>query len=221
MEISNINDLSNLIKEKEKVYTFRKLEQKDVKKIQQLMTKSFVYENQGFIILKVTEDDLNSELMFQFYDFMVQENLSYGAFHGDELVSACLTYDLSNNNNFNYQGPEPSKVMQEIQKFVDILLDKYADAKNIQKKEIAYLSHLATRADHFQQQLAVSCAYLSAEECRKLGFKQMITEAAHIGTQKSFSKIFKNFEKFKEIKELKGQPVDIVSLIGAFNTQQY
>lgn len=29
MEVSNINDLSELIKEKEKVYTFRKLEKKD------------------------------------------------------------------------------------------------------------------------------------------------------------------------------------------------
>ncbi|CAD8144711.1 unnamed protein product [Paramecium pentaurelia] len=218
MEVSNINDLSELIKEKEKVYSFRKLEQKDAKKIQLLMTKSFAHENQGMKILQVTEEDLDTEFNLKLYDLMVQENLSFGVFFGDELVSACLTYDLSSNNDLHIEGSEPSKVMLEIQELVEILLDKYADTKNLGKKEIAYLSHLATRADHFQQQLALSCAYLSAEECRKQGFKQMITEAAHIGTQKSFSKIFKNFEKFKEIKELKGQPVDIVSLIGSFNT---
>ncbi|CAD8165424.1 unnamed protein product [Paramecium pentaurelia] len=220
MEISNINDLSELIKEKQKVYTFRKLELKDAKDIQLLMTKSLVSDNEGMKILQVTEEDLNTEFNLKQYQWIIQENLSFGAFNGNQLVSACLTYDLSSNNDLYYEGPEPSEAMSEIQELVGFLLGEYSYTKSMEEKEIAYLSHLATKADHFKKHLALSCAYLSVEECRKLGFIQMICKASHIGTQKSISKIFKKFEKFKEINELKGQPVDIVSLIGTLSQQQ-
>ncbi|CAD8078491.1 unnamed protein product [Paramecium sonneborni] len=214
MEICNINDLSGLIKEKEKVYTFRKLEKKDAQNILGLMTKSFLSDNEGFKILQATEQDLNTDQSLQLFSWMVQENLSFGAFHEDQLISACLSYDLSSNNDLHIEGPEPSQVMMEITDMIIKLLDQYANTSNLGKKEIAYLSHLATKPDHFQQHLALSCAYLSVEECRKQGFKQLITGAGHVGTQKTISKIFKKFDKIKEINELKGQPTYMVSLIG-------
>lgn len=40
---------------------------------------------------------------------MVEKNLSFGAFHGDKLVSACLSYDLSSKSDMHVDdGKEPS-----------------------------------------------------------------------------------------------------------------
>lgn len=46
---------------------------------------------------------------------MVQENLSFGAFHEDKLVSACLSYDMSIKSDMHVDdGTESSIAMKEI-----------------------------------------------------------------------------------------------------------
>ncbi|CAD8072285.1 unnamed protein product [Paramecium primaurelia] len=188
MEISNINDLSELIKEKQKVYTFRKLELKDAKDIQLLMAKSFVSDNEGMKILQVTEEDLNTEFNLKQYQWMIQENLSFGAFHGNQLVCACLTYDLSSNNDLYYEGPEPSEAMSEIQELVGFLLGEYAYTKSMEDKEIAYLSHLATKADPFS---SFMCLFVSGR-MQKTRFH--INDLQSL-TYRYLKKHLKNFQK--------------------------
>ncbi|CAD8187773.1 unnamed protein product [Paramecium pentaurelia] len=216
METTNINDLSELIKEKEKVYTFRMLEKKDAYELMVLMSDAFVYYNDAFKILESIDSDMNNDACLQEYVLMVEKNLSFGAFHGEKLVSACLSYDLSSKSDMHVDdGKEPSQAMKEIGKMIKTLLDVYSDTKSLPKNEISYLSHLATRADYCQQNLAIICSYLSAVESRKQGFKKMLTGAGHIGTFKAFTKIFKKYEKVTEIKEVREQPIFMVSLIAA------
>ena len=45
MKISKVNDLSDLIKEKEKLFKFRKLEKNNAKYILEFMTKWFLSDN--------------------------------------------------------------------------------------------------------------------------------------------------------------------------------
>lgn len=65
MEATNINDLSELIKEKEKVYTFRMLEKKDAYELMVLMSDAFVYYNDAFKILESIDSDMNNDACLQ------------------------------------------------------------------------------------------------------------------------------------------------------------
>lgn len=51
MQVSNLNDFSDLIKEKEKIYSFRMLEKKDAHDIMVLMSDAHVYHNDSFKIV--------------------------------------------------------------------------------------------------------------------------------------------------------------------------
>ncbi|CAD8065559.1 unnamed protein product [Paramecium primaurelia] len=221
MNISNINDLSPLIKLKEEQhFTFRRLECKDVPQLLPLMINQFLNYNPAFQILQITEQDIKSCFTQDLFDQIIQEKLSFGAFKNDMLVSACFTYDLGfNDTKEDKQEVFPTQKMQEIINMNDILLGKYADKKDIKQKQIAYMSHLATKSDYFNQQLALSCCFLSIQECSKYGFQQMITVAEHIGTYKTFLKIYKKIDILNKINEFKDQPNNIQALAGSFTFQ--
>ncbi|CAK61162.1 unnamed protein product (macronuclear) [Paramecium tetraurelia] len=213
MNISNINDLSQLIQGKEEQhFTFRRLEHQDVPQIQSLMSYQFLNYNPAFKIVQITEQDIQSCFTQELFDSIIQEKLSFGAFKQDVLVSACLTYDLGfNDNQQDTLALKPTERMQEIINMNDLLLGKYADNREIKLNQMAYMSHLATKSDYFHQQLALCCCFLSAQECSKLGFQQMITVAEHVATQKTFEKIFKTIVVIKEITDFKNQPIVIRS----------
>ncbi|CAD8193530.1 unnamed protein product [Paramecium octaurelia] len=220
MQVSNINDLSDIIKEAEKVYTFRKLEKQDAAPLMALMTDAFVHHNDAFVILESIDSDMSSEAILQEYVLMVQEGLSFGAFHGDKLVSACLSFDLQRKSDMNVDsGREPTQAMKEIGRMIKTLLDKYSDTKSLPKNEISYLSHLATYSDYCKQNLALICSYLSVLESRKQGFQKMLTGAGHVATFKVFTKIFKEYELVKNIEELREKPIFMKSLIATITPQ--
>ncbi|CAK80208.1 unnamed protein product (macronuclear) [Paramecium tetraurelia] len=212
---TNIQDLSTLLKEKETRYTFRKLERKDVYNAQRLMINAFLSHNPVIQLLQATEEDIKVLQSIDIFDRIIQENLSYGAFEGDNLVSACLTCDLK--TDMQDEGVQPTPVATEIIGIIDILLGKYVASKERDYKEVAYLNHLGTHSNYLRQSLAVVCAYLSIEECRRQGFKQLLTESWHQGTYSTFSKIFNNFEVIKEIHEIKQSEVKLISLVGQLN----
>ncbi|CAD8073405.1 unnamed protein product [Paramecium sonneborni] len=215
MFAQNIIDLSNLVKDKGNVFTFRKLEKKDVFETQRMMIKAFLSENPVIKILQAKEEDIKILQAEEVFDRIIQENLSFGAFHGNTLVSACLTCDIK--TNMQAEGVQITHVASEIIDTIDILLGQYISSRERDFKEVAYLNHLGTHSDYLKQQLAVSCAYLSIEECRKQGFKFLLTESWHQGTYKTFSKIFKHFEVIKQINEIKEQQVNLISLIAQLN----
>ncbi|CAD8176264.1 unnamed protein product [Paramecium octaurelia] len=212
---TNIQDLSYLLKEKETRYTFRKLEKKDVYNTQRLMINAFLSHNPVIQLLQAKEQDIKVLQSIEIFDRIIQENLSFGAFEEGKLVSACLTCDLK--TDMQDEGVQPTLVASEIIGIIDILLGKYVASKERDYKEVAYLNHLGTHTDYLRQSLAVVCAYLSIEECRRQGFKQLLTESWHQGTYSTFSKIFTNFDVIKEIHEIREQQVELISLVGQLN----
>ncbi|CAD8069402.1 unnamed protein product [Paramecium primaurelia] len=215
MQRNNICDLSALVKEKEGLYTFRRLERKDVFNTQRLMINAFLSQNPVIQLLQATEQDIKVLQSIEIFDRIIAENLSFGAFQGENLVSACLTCDLK--TDMQEEGVQPTPVASEIIGIIDILLGKYVASKERDYKEVAYLNHLGTHSDYIRQSLAVVCSYLSIEECKKQGFKQLLTESWHQGTYSTFSKIFKNFDVIKEIHEIRESKVNLISLVGSLN----
>ncbi|CAK68626.1 unnamed protein product (macronuclear) [Paramecium tetraurelia] len=220
MQVSNISDLSDIIKEAEKVYTFRKLVEEDAEQLMVLMTDAFVHHNDAFLILDSIDSDMSSKAILQEYLLMIKENLSFGAFHGDKLVSACLSYDLQRKSDMNVDsGVESTEAQKEIANMLSSLLGQYGDTKSLPKNEICYLSHLATFSDYCKQHLALICSYLSVLETRKQGFQKMLTSCGHVATFKVFTKIFKEYEYVKIIEKLKDKPLFMKSVIATITPQ--
>ncbi|CAD8113600.1 unnamed protein product [Paramecium sonneborni] len=218
LQSSNINQLSLLVQEKEKVYTFRQLQSKDAPATQKLMNTTFLSHNPVMKLLSVTLEDIQILQSLTIFDQIIQEGLSYGAFFGDELISACLTCDIK--TCLLEKGIQPTVTAQLIIDIIDQLFHEFMKKQIVSQKKVAYLNHLGTYQDYLRQNLAVVCAYLSMKECEKLEYEQVFTDSWHQGTYGTFQKVFQQFQILKEINQLKEQPVHVKSLLAELKPLQ-